>query len=1346
MARKARASTVEPMASITVNSLQDTVNSSDGKCTLREAITAANTDTSSGGVTGECIAGTGFDMIDFDPSVTGTITLTGTQLAITSDLQIIGPGAHMLTVSGNYASRVFQTSAGLVQLIGLTISNGRAVGATGGGITNSGTLSIVNCIVTNNSAGANGGGVFSNNTLTISSSTINDNSSDVQGGGLRFLGTATITNSTISGNSAGNTGGGISASGTLTLTHVTISNNTASTSGGGISGGSSGAVTLSNTIVAGNFRGSTRDDLNGTFNVNSAFNLIGDGTGMTGLTHGLNGNQVGTSGSPINPLIGPLQFNGGTTMTHTLLTGSPAIDTGNTQANPDQRRLNRAFDDPSIPNATGGNGADIGAVELQSAENLLVNSLADTDDGVCDVSNCTLREAIAAANANPSHNSIYFSVTGIIARTGGQLTIDSDLTINGPGPRLLTVHGNATSRVFEIKSNRSSALYGMTISEGKSTSSDISGGGVSNQGTLAVGECIISNNEAAFGGGGVWNTGVLDITNSTISDNRAPQAGGGGVSNNGTLSISNSTISGNLTTNYGGGILSSERATLTNTTVTNNYCRAGSLPNVFGGGIAGFGSTTSNFTIHNSLVAGNFCGPEPIREDVSAPLDPRSSFNLIGVGSGGLANGTNGNQVGTSGSPINPLLTPLQFNGGATPTHALLPNSPAIDKANSALNSDQRGITRPVDLPATTNATGGNGSDIGAVEVAATEHLVVNTLADTNDGVCDAANCTLREAVNAANANADFNLITFSVSGTITLSGTQLTLNSDLAINNLPTNTLIISGNNASRIFLVEDNRTVALWRLVLADGSDNNKGGAIQQDPGSHLTVDDCLIANSRAQGHGGGIRSEGTLVVNRGIFNGNSAGTGGGISTSSDTRTYISNSTFNANSAGNAGGGINNSGTLVISKSTLFNNSSQNFGGAIMNFTSDAADTTLNHVTISSNTTGGYGGGIYSFGTMTIMNTTITQNRADSDNDSAVQGGGGINRDRGTLTLHNSIVAGNFKGSGSTTRDDLAGVFNTSSSFTIVGVGTGSGFSNGTNGNQVGTSANPINPRLGPLANNGGPTLTHALLAGSPALDAGSNALAGGGTDQRGLGFPRVADGPDANQIQIADIGAFEAHPSVEDISDKLTPPNTPLSFTFNVGDWQHDALTVTATSNNPSLIPNANLVITGSSLSSTRTLQMTPGAGQSGQATITVTVRVTADGRLMSDTFVLTVSNTPPPVIITENGTNKVAALNSVTFLREPFRLSDPHNFSSDQRTRIIFFTSDLGLTQPDASVLTVQASGVNLPVENVGPLSGVPGLTGSYIVVRLPNGLPTGSLQLTITLRGLVSNTTVLNISL
>jgi hypothetical protein len=116
-----------------------------------------------------------------------------------------------------------------------------------------------------------------------------------------------------------------------------------------------------------------------------------------------------------------------------------------------------------------------------------------------------------------------------------------------------------------------------------------------------------------------------------------------------------------------------------------------------------------------------------------------------------------------------------------------------------------------------------------------------------------------------------------------------------------------------------------------------------------------------------------------------------------------------------------------------------------------------------------------------------------------------------------------------------------------------------------------------------------------------------------------------------------------------------------------------------------------------------------------------------------------NPAAPVIFIEEGTvNRAVALDSVTFVHGPFRILTDHNFSADRHTRVIIFTSNLGLSQPDSSILTVQAAGFPLTVENVGMLTGVPGLDVSYIVVRLPDGLPAGNLPLTVTLRGVISS--------
>ena len=121
---------------------------------------------------------------------------------------------------------------------------------------------------------------------------------------------------------------------------------------------------------------------------------------------------------------------------------------------------------------------------------------------------------------------------------------------------------------------------------------------------------------------------------------------------------------------------------------------------------------------------------------------------------------------------------------------------------------------------------------------------------------------------------------------------------------------------------------------------------------------------------------------------------------------------------------------------------------------------------------------------------------------------------------------------------------------------------------------------------------------------------------------------------------------------------------------------------------------------------------------------------------------------PVIFTEEGTANAAAINSVTFLRGPFQILDSHNFSLDGHARITLLTSSLGITSPpipQTSTLSVQANGINLPIENVGPITGVAGMSGSYIIVRLPDGLPTGNLSLTVTLRGVTSGVTTLPIA-
>jgi len=169
-------------------------------------------------------------------------------------------------------------------------------------------------------------------------------------------------------------------------------------------------------------------------------------------------------------------------------------------------------------------------------------------------------------------------------------------------------------------------------------------------------------------------------------------------------------------------------------------------------------------------------------------------------------------------------------------------------------------------------------------------------------------------------------------------------------------------------------------------------------------------------------------------------------------------------------------------------------------------------NRVKAIFDTAAGNGGGVFiddmAGESATLTNVTITNNRAHIGSSGS---GGVIDQAAGIVTLGNTIVAGNFTGASGTTADDVKRTLSASSSFNLFGTG-GSGGLTSANNNQI----NVANPGLAGLANNGGPTQTVALLAGSPALDAGSNALAtaaGLTADQRGTGFTRFADGPDAD-----------------------------------------------------------------------------------------------------------------------------------------------------------------------------------------------------------------------------------------
>jgi len=303
-------------------------------------------------------------VITFAPVVTGAINLTSGELLIGKSLTINGPGANVLSVqrgAGAPNFRVFDVAAGLIATIaGLTIANGST--DFGGGILNNGTLTVLDAVVSGNSATFNGGGIRNPNpgVVKVVNSTVSGNTSGINAAGLASSGTATIIGSTFSGNVASGNGGGFSnTSGTMTLVNSTIAGNTAATGGGGAN---SAALSVKSSIVALNTANSG-PDVSGALS-SEGFNVIGSAAGAT-ITPLQFTDQIGVSAAQLN--LGPLQDNGGPTPTRALLTGSVAIDKGNASGiATDQRGFARVVDLPAIGNATDGDGSDIGAFEYGS--------------------------------------------------------------------------------------------------------------------------------------------------------------------------------------------------------------------------------------------------------------------------------------------------------------------------------------------------------------------------------------------------------------------------------------------------------------------------------------------------------------------------------------------------------------------------------------------------------------------------------------------------------------------------------------------------------------------------------------------------------------------------------------------------------------------------------------------------------------------------------------------------------------------------------------------------------------------------------------------------------------------
>ena len=385
----------------------------------------------------------------------------------------------------------------------------------------------------------------------------------------------------------------------------------------------------------------------------------------------------------------------------------------------------------------------------------------------------SLRQTLARARAGDT----------IVLRTNGTIELESELvfdknvTLRGLPAGRNAISGAGSTRILRVSEGVTATLEGLTLANGTvEEMGEGAGGAINNGGTLTVRNCTLIGNMSDYIGGAIWNGGTLVLDRSWVFNSYAYEFAGG-IYNTGTLQVSRSTISANVCPTVAGAILNEGEVTIdgstfsendgdtagailsygyavvTNSTFAHNYAGSdeGAIHNRGDmvirnstvslnrsedvGGITNSGqlslidsTVTGNYStsgvggilnygvlrMGNTIVAGNHAGsverPGPDLQGVITSL----GHNLIGASTD--ASGF----VESDLLDVDPRLGPLQDNGGYTPTHALLPGSPALDAGDNALVdpadiTDQRGgdFLRFVD---------GDGNGTAVVDIGAFEH------------------------------------------------------------------------------------------------------------------------------------------------------------------------------------------------------------------------------------------------------------------------------------------------------------------------------------------------------------------------------------------------------------------------------------------------------------------------------------------------------------------------------------------------------------------------------------------------------------------------------------------------
>ena len=870
----------------------------------------------------------------------GTVTITDSLISYNTNTTSSGGGAVCRTcasmefintnVDNNSNTAAYSTNRGG----GIAVAQGGVVTFTNGSI--SGNIS------NRASGGINVQGAGSTFTADRCKISGNRAGSNDGGGGVSILeGASTaLTNCMITGNTTGtnywSSGGGVLVgNGTAVIDHCTISGNWSNKTGGGVDSGVAGTTTITNSLLWGNI---SKDA--------GTWDIFQSGGPITAVHYSAVGSGQNYAGSNNITAITGTVFVAPDPSTST---STPKI-TGDYHLKPDAvEAINTAdpastvtedFDGESRPAGTQNEmGADEIATPVPSFD---VTKTADTNDGSCDVDDCSLREAVKAANDAAGLNQInvpagIYTITITDGTTGdgddtnalGDFDITDDVKIVGAGSgstiiQAATGSGLANHRIFDVTSSGAVIIEAMTVRFGYVREY---GGCIYAAGDITIKDSIIDSCTIYYTnnlhGGGIYSGGELTMENSTVSNNKSKHYGGG-------ISISGGTLTDVTFTNnqseaaHGGAIYNSTNLLTINgstNTFTGNYGRTTQAD--FGGSIY----STGSLTISNTAFTGRSGTKDAGRggaiylEDTTDVLTlSDSSFTDLGAYIDGGA---------------------IRMNGGTMSNVTFTDNQAEVSHGGAIANYD---------------------------------NLLIITGSNAFDGN------------NAGTTQADFGGSIYS-SGSLTISNTTFTGRSSTR-----------DAGRGGAIYLLDTGDVLTLSDSSFTDLQAYIDGGAIRMNGG---TMSNVTFTDNQAEGNHGGAVANYTnplTITGTNSFDGNRAGPdwsdfGGSIYSSGNLT--ISNTAFAGRNDGatdaGRGGAIYAASNLDLSTSTFKDFKDLQQGGAINMLTGS-----IDNSTFSNNKSNKYGGAIFSNSSCTVKNSTFSNNTATTDGDTIY----------GTTTVYNSII----------------------------------------------------------------------------------------------------------------------------------------------------------------------------------------------------------------------------------------------------------------------------------------------------------------------------------------------------